>query len=398
MTYISVFAPSQKRPLYYSLAGFCWGVGCILGPVIGGAFAGSNATWRWAFYINLVLAAVSAPIYILFFPRSDPQPTLSAKEKWRKVDLVGGFLKAALISLLMIVLSFAGSTWNWQSGGTIALWVLFGLSVIAFAVQQTFTIFTTREHRLFPVQFLKSRSLILIYFGTSAAGAGLFMTIYYVPLFFQFTKGDTAIEAAVRLLPFIMVAIFCIMLSGALLPKFAWYNVWYLMSGICIIIGSSFMFKVTQTTHPAAIYGFEIITAVGTGLSCQIGYSLAPAIVKPHEIPHAIGFINVAQIGGVAIALSISGSIFQNLGFQRLQDALAPYNFAESEIRSALAGAQSAILSHGSDEVKALALASVTSTISSIYGLLIAAGVLMVISAVLMRRERLQLTQSVPGG
>ena len=398
MTYISVLAPPQKHPLYYSLAGFCWGVGCILGPVIGGAFAESSATWRWAFYINLVLAAVSAPIYIFYFPRSDPQPTLSAKAKWKKVDLVGSFLMAALISLLMVVLSFAGSTWNWQSGGTIALWVLFGLSLIAFAFQQIFTIFTTEEHRLFPIQFLKSRSLILIYFGTSAAGAGLFMTIYYVPLFFQFTKGDTAIEAAVRLLPFVIVAIFCIMLSGAVLPKFPWYNVWYLISGVFIIIGSSLMFTVTQTTHPAAIYGFEIIIAIGTGLSCQIGYSLAPVMVKPHEIPHAIGFINVAQIGGVAIALSISGSIFQNLGFRRLQHALAPYNLAESEIRSALAGSQSAIFNHGSDEVKTLALGSVAGTISSLYGLLIAAGVLMVVSAFLMRRERLQLTQPVAGG
>jgi hypothetical protein len=298
----------------------------------------------------------------------------------------------------MIALSFAGSTWRWQSGGTIALWVLFGLSLIAFAIQQTFTIFTTEEHRLFPVQFLKSRSLILIYFGTAATGASLFMPIYFVPLFFQFTKGDSAIEAAVRLLPFVTVTIFFIMLSGALLPKFAWYNAWYLMSGILILVGSSLMFKVTQTTHTAAIYGFEIIIALGTGLATQIGYSLAPAKAKPHEVPQALGFMNVAQIGSVAIALSISGSIFQNLGFKRLQDALASYNFPESELRSALAGAQSIVFSHSSDQVKELAIGAVTSTISSIYGLLIASGALLVVSALFMKREKLQVTHSVAGG
>ena len=398
MTYIAIFTSFKERPVYNALAGFCWGIGCILGPVIGGAFADSKATWRWAFYINLVLAGVAAPIYILCFPRFDPQPTLSAKEKWGKVDWVGAFLKATFICLLMIVLSFAGSTWHWQSGGTIALWVLFGLSLIAFAVQQIFTIFTTEEHRLFPVQFLKSRSLILIYFGTAAAGTGLFLTIYYVPLFFQFTKGDTAIEAAVRLLPFVMVTIFFIMFSGTLLPMVAWYNAWYLISGIFILVGSSLMFKVTQTTHIAAIYGFEIIIAVGTGLAAQIGYSLAAAKVKPHEVQHAIGFINVAQIGSVAIALSISGSIFQNLGFKRLQDALAPYNFTNSDIRLALAGTKSAVFSHSSEQIKELALGAVTRTISSIYGLLIAAGALMVVSALLMKREKLQLTVSVSGG
>jgi len=37
----------NERPLYMSLTGFFWGSGCILGPVIGGAFADSAATWRW---------------------------------------------------------------------------------------------------------------------------------------------------------------------------------------------------------------------------------------------------------------------------------------------------------------------------------------------------------------
>jgi len=37
----------NERPLYMSLTGFVWGSGCILGPVIGGAFADSAATWRW---------------------------------------------------------------------------------------------------------------------------------------------------------------------------------------------------------------------------------------------------------------------------------------------------------------------------------------------------------------
>jgi len=37
----------HERPVYMSLLGVCWGVGTILGPVIGGAFAGGSATWRW---------------------------------------------------------------------------------------------------------------------------------------------------------------------------------------------------------------------------------------------------------------------------------------------------------------------------------------------------------------
>lgn len=57
LTYISIFTTFRRRTIYNALIGLCWGTGAILGPVIGGSFAGSSATWRWAFYINLPLAA-----------------------------------------------------------------------------------------------------------------------------------------------------------------------------------------------------------------------------------------------------------------------------------------------------------------------------------------------------
>jgi hypothetical protein len=37
----------HERPMYMGLTGLVWGTGCILGPVIGGGFSDSSATWRW---------------------------------------------------------------------------------------------------------------------------------------------------------------------------------------------------------------------------------------------------------------------------------------------------------------------------------------------------------------
>jgi MFS family permease len=37
----------EKRSLYISGGGIAWGIGSILGPIVGGAFADSPATWRW---------------------------------------------------------------------------------------------------------------------------------------------------------------------------------------------------------------------------------------------------------------------------------------------------------------------------------------------------------------
>lgn len=380
--------------MYNALVGLCWGAGCILGPVVGGAFASSAATWRWSFYINLVLAAVTAPIYVFWFPRHNPQPTISAKSKLAAVDWVGAALNASTFTLFMVVLAYAGTTWKWNSGGSIGLWVAFGVSLVSYAVQQTFCIFTSEKNRLFPVQFLKRRTMLLLYFTTASASTSLFVAVYYVPLFFQFTKNDSAIKAAVRLLPFITLNVSFTMFSGILLPVFGYYMPWYIPSGGLMMIGGALMYIVTPNTSVGAIYGFEILIAVGAGLSSQLAYAIAPAKVKAHEVSAAIGFINVAQLGSISIALAVSGSIYQNLGLRFLQDALQEFDYSQADLRSALAGVKSVVLTHSDAYVKELAISALVRTISSLYGLVIAAAALTLLSAVFMRYEKLQLEVS----
>lgn len=44
---ISTLITPKEQPKYIGMIGVVYGSGCILGPVIGGAFADGKATWRW---------------------------------------------------------------------------------------------------------------------------------------------------------------------------------------------------------------------------------------------------------------------------------------------------------------------------------------------------------------
>lgn len=70
MTLIAFTTTISERPLYISATGLTWGVGIVLGLVIGGAFSQSSVGWRWAFYINFLIGGVFAPVYIFMIPRS----------------------------------------------------------------------------------------------------------------------------------------------------------------------------------------------------------------------------------------------------------------------------------------------------------------------------------------
>lgn len=138
LNYFLAMTVPEERGFYMALIGFFWGIGAVLGPVIGGGFAVSSATWRWAFYINLVVFAVSAPVHVFYLPSIHPSQGVSGRERLVRLDLIGFVLGAGVWVAFLLALTMAGSQWAWDDGRTIATFVVFGVTLIAYALQQYF--------------------------------------------------------------------------------------------------------------------------------------------------------------------------------------------------------------------------------------------------------------------
>ncbi|TAQ86103.1 hypothetical protein B7494_g5573 [Chlorociboria aeruginascens] len=387
MTLLAATTTMHERPMYIGGTGLTWGLGTVLGPIIGGAFTDSSAGWRYSFYINLFLGAVCAPVYIFLLPVKDPRPGVSFIERAREMDYVGAlFIIGAFVSGVMAV-SFGGITYPWDSGRIIGLFVCSGVLFILFGIQQTFTVLTSLSRRIFPVEFLKSRTMLLLFAMTSAGATAIFIPIYMIPIFFQFTRNDSALEAGVRLLPFIMLMIFAVISNGAILSAFGYYMPWYTAGGIFVVIGGALMFTVDTHTSIARVYGYSVLIGFGDGLFAQASFSVAQAIVPPDMAASAIGFITCAQVGGVTIALAIANSIFLN-DSQKSISALLP-NVPQAEIQQAIAGAGSDFVKNLSDEVREQVLNAIVTAMSKAYILVMVAGALAIVLSVLMKREKL---------
>lgn len=182
------------------------------------------------------------------------------------------------------------------------------------------------------------------------------------------------------------------MFSGGLLPILNRYAPWYLAAGILNLAGGAGMYTIDTQTSVAVVYGYEVLLAVGTGISFQLAYSAVAAKCDPADTGNAIGYINVSQIGSIAIALGIAGNIFQNIGLKNLQRSLHQYNFDDRLLQSALAGTQSELLRGSAPEISSKAVAGVVDTLASVFGVTIAGGALTIVCALLMRWEKLNLT------
>ncbi|KAJ3577709.1 hypothetical protein NPX13_g2858 [Xylaria arbuscula] len=102
-----------------------------------------------------------------------------------------------------------------------------------------------------------------------------------------------------------------------------------------------------------------------------------------------ISLQNVAQIGGQGIALAIAGQIFQSLSVKNLSDTLAGRGFSDSEIRGAIAGAQSMLFMQLTGELRDQAIRAITHAMQKTMILVPIAGGIMILAGLGMKRERI---------
>lgn len=111
----------------------------------------------------------------------------------------------------------------------------------------------------------------------------LFWYFYYIPLFFQFTRGDSALVASVRLLPFVSAFIPAVFLAGGLLQFFGRCAVFYPPLAILMLVGGIPLLFITPTTEIWKLCIYQALTGAGSGLSFQNAFSVATALSKSNK-------------------------------------------------------------------------------------------------------------------
>ena len=208
-----------------------------------------------------------------------------------------------------------------------------------------------------------------------------------IPLFFQFTQSDSALKAGVRILPYIFLMVFACIVNGGVLSKYGYYMPWYLGGGILMVIGSALMYTIHSGSTAAQVYGYSVLLGVGVGFFCQASFSVAQGIVKPSEIPSAVGFITCAQITGITISIAIANSVFLN-GAENGIAAILP-DVPRDQIQSAIAGVGSKFVQSLPEALRVQVLDAIITAMSKAYIICITAGALAVILSLFLKRNRL---------
>lgn len=295
-----------------------------------------------------------------------------------------------------MAIAFGGSVYAWSSTQIIVFFVVAGVLWVTFVIQQALAIFTTKENRLVPISILRSWEMQILFAQIAAAVTVVYVPMYFIPLYFQFVQGDSALHAAVRLLPFVFANVFGIIFNGAVMGKMGYYMPWYLIGGVLSVAGGTLLTAtVGVDTSPSAIYGYSVLCGLGSGLFVQASFAVAQLKVVPVAIPLTVAFLGCGQITGITLALTVSHSIFLNQATDRIARILPM--MPRDTVQQAITGVDSSFFNTLAPSDRARVLDAIVQSISRVYPMVIAGGAVAVVLALLMKRERI-FGQPLPTG
>ncbi|KAJ5689705.1 MFS general substrate transporter [Penicillium macrosclerotiorum] len=360
---VSTNTLDRECPTYLSLTGMIWGVGTVLGPVIGGAF--ELYTWRWAFYINLLFGAVVIPAYFYLIPSNNPAPGISLRDKIITFDWLGAILSTGGFVKLIVATNFGGDMYAWNSGTIIGLFVVSGVLWLLLILQQSLEILTTVENRMFPVHLLRNKEAVLLSLLASCGGSIAYVTVYYIPLYYQFTRGDSAIRTAERILPLIFLLIFGMLSNGYVMSKLGWYKPWYVCGAAISLVGAVLMSRLKLESSNSEIYGYQVLIGLGARSFAHAGFAVIQTVVNIKDTVNGVTLIMLGQLCGLAFSLSVTGALFINLARNNLQHVFP--NVDKSTLASIVSGTSGGFLETQSDSKKSQALEAIVSALQDVF-------------------------------
>ncbi|MFP7761988.1 MDR family MFS transporter [Marisediminicola sp. LYQ85] len=272
-----ILAPRERAKYQgYFLAVF--GVSSLIGPLVGGLFAGADEIlfvtgWRWVFLINIPIGIVAMAIVLRFLhlPRG---ATRSVRIDWWGAALV----IVAAVPLLLV--AEQGREWGWASGIAIACYVVGALGIIGFIVAEKLM----KDDALIPLKLFRSPTFSMATVLGVLVGFGMFGALMTIPLYLQLVNGATPTESGFLTLPMIGGLMISSIVSGQIISRTGKYKPFPII-GTGLMAAGFFYFTFATYDKPVwFLMGGMLLVGLGLG---QLMQTLTIAIqnaVGPRDI------------------------------------------------------------------------------------------------------------------
>ena len=298
--------PPQEFGKAFAAYGPAFGLGGILGPVIGGFIIQANILdlgWRAVFLVNLPIGAAALVLSVIYLPKT-------ASNKAIKIDLVGALL-VMLASGLLVYPLIKGQDAGWP------LWTYLMLvgSVLVFLLFAWMERATARRGHspLIDASIFKSRAYTMGLTGLGLYFAG-FTGIYLIlTLFLQFGEKFTSSQAGLGNIPIALGSAIGGTISGAFLAEKIGGRITLQIGALVQLLGVGLMWIAVPSLNNFSIWQLVpalVVSGIGTGLIAAPIFDTVLSTVDSRQSGSASGVLSAVQSVMSSVGVAIFGTVF----------------------------------------------------------------------------------------
>jgi MFS family permease len=286
------------------------GLATLSAPLLGGAIM-QTLGWRWCFYINAPVGAITLLLTMCCFsdtPKPNDVARMTLKQKILQLDLVSNLLLIPALTGLFLAFSWAGTKHSWNSGLVIGPLVAFGVLITAFIYSQK----RRGDAAALPLRIMKRRSIIAGFIFIMCGNSTGNVLEYYLPTYYQVVRGYTPAKSGYMMLPIIIAGTIGALVHGFGTSVLGYYAPFMFFASIMMPIAAGLIttFKINTSFAQLIIYtGFS-------GLAYGIGFSgpqnAVQTVLPAEDVPLGTSIILFAQSFGPTVAVAVAQVLFVN--------------------------------------------------------------------------------------
>ena len=283
------FTERSERERVFAIFGATGGLGAAVGLLVGGALT-DWFSWRWALYINILLAATS----LLIGQRSLPPADQRDRGSRITDDLTGLVMGCGACFSAVYGLDRAQQT-SWTSTSTVSWLALGGIAAVLFVVRERFA-----SRPVLPLSMMAMPVRAASYATQFVAGAAQMGAIIYLTYYMQNHFGYSPLKSGVVFLPMVLALIATAIPAGHIIvPRLGARGT--LPLGLAVLAGAFLIFSrmTTESTYEHVALPGLIVFGMGLGLTMPVTFNSGTRGVDAKRTGLASAILSAAQqIGG----------------------------------------------------------------------------------------------------
>ena len=299
--------PPEELGKAFAVFGPVFGLGGILGPIIGGFLIDGDIAstgWRAVFLVNIPIGVINIALAWKYLPKHATDHSI-------KIDLLGSLLIMSSSALMLLPL-IQGQEVGWPLWTFLSLAAsLFGFGI--FALQQRWVI-SRKNTPLVNPEIFKSKIYNLGLAGIFTFFAGFTGVYLIITLFLQIGEGYSARGAGIANIAIALGTAIGGALSGAVLADK--FGTRVLQMGACAqIVGALLLFFALPDMQSFDFWHIApgmLVSGFGTGLVVAALFDAILLAIKDELVGSASGVLSAIQSIASSVGVAIFGTIFFN--------------------------------------------------------------------------------------